>query len=71
LGEISQLGKKKKEGAKRYNLRIFFKKLGSSHHIMKGKIIFFSRFKRMGSNKLPNYGRNPKIFYFSSLTKFG
>jgi hypothetical protein len=38
LGEISQLGKKEKEGAKRYNLGIFLKKLGSSHHIMRGKI---------------------------------
>jgi hypothetical protein len=38
LGEISQLGKKEKEGAKRSNLRIFLKKMGSNHHIMRGKI---------------------------------
>jgi len=48
----------------------FWEKMGPSCHIIRGKTI---KSPYVGSNKLPNYRRNPEIFYFPllPLAKFG
>jgi len=42
----------------------FSEKISPSRHVMKKKIQS-CYILRIGSNKLPNYSRNPKFFYFA------
>jgi len=51
----------------------FIEKMGPSPHIMRNCFSKVTIFQRIGSNKLPNYRRYPKFFYFYlwALAKFG